>query len=158
MRRRKRQRTASDRQAGFTLLELVIVFTILAIAATVALPLANRSRSGLALRSTVLEIGAQLRATRTAAIKSNSERTFNIDLLARSFWADGVVAPRPITGQAALDVVVPSSEQTSATSARVRFFPDGSSSGGQILLKGPGRTAVVSVDWVTGNPRIEWSN
>ena len=153
-----RKQRAGARQAGFSVLELLIVLVILALAATVALPMTSRSRSALAMRSAALEIGAQLRATRTAAIKSNAERTFNVDLLARRFWADGVVGPRPITGQAALDVVVPRSEQTGPTSARLRFFPDGSSSGGKILLKEPGRTATVSVDWVTGNPRVEWSN
>lgn len=154
---RRLARHGSTREQGFTLLELLVVLVLLALAATLAFPLANRSRSGLVLRAAAFDVAAELRATRTAALRSNSERTFNVDLQTRYFWSDARREPRPIAHQLALDVVVPSSEQTGPTSARLRFFPDGSSSGGTILIKEPGRVAKVSVDWLTGTPRVDWS-
>lgn len=36
----------------------------------------------------------------------------------------------------------------------IRFFPDGSSSGGSLRLNGTGRSYVIEVDWLTGKVAI----
>ncbi|HZA01422.1 MAG TPA: type II secretion system protein GspH, partial [Hyphomicrobiaceae bacterium] len=55
----------------------------------------------------------------------------------------------------AADLVIPSVEQIGSAVGRFRFYPDGSSSGGQIILGLGGTTEVVVVDWLTGNAQIK---
>ncbi len=42
------------------------------------------------------------------------------------------------------------SEQLDESIANIRFFPDGSSTGGRITLRGGSDDYDVSVDWITG--------
>ncbi|MHB8679717.1 MAG: GspH/FimT family pseudopilin, partial [Rudaea sp.] len=42
------------------------------------------------------------------------------------------------------------SEQTSATSGRIRFFPDGASTGGHISVRLGEREWRINVSWLTG--------
>ena len=41
------------------------------------------------------------------------------------------------------------------TGGAIRFFPDGSSTGGEIMLAGAAGTFFVRVDWLTGRIRID---
>jgi general secretion pathway protein H len=55
----------------------------------------------------------------------------------------------------AVDVEVPIAEQLAANVVRVRFFADGSASGGKLVLRDGGRRATVTVNWLTGDVRVE---
>jgi general secretion pathway protein H len=145
-----------ESQLGFTLLELMVVVGILALAVAIVVPSLGRARPGLAVRSAAYALAADLRAARAAAQTGNVERTLTIDLANRRYWAEGVVGPRALPSSVAVELAVPDSERTgTAASGRVRFFPDGSTSGAKVVL-GDGRsTAAVLVDWLTGGIRIE---
>jgi general secretion pathway protein H len=64
---------------------------------------------------------------------------------------------RPLPRHFAMTLDIPTSEQVGANAGRVRFFPDGSASGGRIVLREGGRTATVSVSWLTGDVDVHWS-
>ena len=55
----------------------------------------------------------------------------------------------------ALDL--PAAERVSANAGRVRFFPDGSASGGKVVLREGGRIATVFVNWLNGDVQVQWS-
>jgi general secretion pathway protein H len=55
----------------------------------------------------------------------------------------------------AVELVIPGAEQVGSGVGLFRFYPDGSSSGGQIIFRQGGATAVVAVDWLTGNAQIK---
>ena len=46
-------------------------------------------------------------------------------------------------------------EQVSEAIGQIRFFPDGSSTGGRIGLSRDERRAIVAVDWLTGLVSVE---
>jgi general secretion pathway protein H len=149
-------RAATGRTAaGFTLLELLVVLAILASAVIIAIPLAGPRHSSSLLRSAALEVAAALRASRASAIRSNVEKTFIFDAVARQYWLEGVESRQKVPDQLAADLVIPSVEQIGSAVGRFRFYPDGSSSGGQIILGLGGTTEVVVVDWLTGNAQIK---
>ena len=141
-------------QAGFTLLELLVVLGILALALAIMTPSLNRSREQLVLRSTTYELAAHLRSARAAAQAGNIEHALTIDLAARRYWAEGVVAPRPLPQPIDIEVLVPESERVGATGGRIRFFPDGGTSGARVVLKDSNTTAAVLVDWLNGDVRV----
>lgn len=149
------QRTGNDpRQTGFTLVELLMVLAILAMALAIAAPSISRSRGQLVLRSTAYELAGHVRSTRAAAQVSNMEHALTIDPAQRSYWSQGVVAPRSLAVD--VRVMVPESERLGTVAGRIRFFPDGGTSGARIVLGDHSGTAVVLIDWLTGSVRVQW--
>jgi general secretion pathway protein H len=140
---------------GFTLLELVVVLGILAIASILWIRPSVQRHSSSSLRSAALEVAAVLRATRVAAIRSNLEKTFTFDVVARQYWSGDLEPPHRLPDQLVVDLVIPGAEQVGSGVGLFRFYPDGSSSGGQIIFRQGGATAVVAVDWLTGNAQIK---
>jgi general secretion pathway protein H len=143
------------RTAGFTLLELLVVLGILAVAAIIATSLGGQRRANSLLRSAALELGAALRASRASAIRSNVEMTFIFDAAGRQYWVEGADSRQQLPDQLLAELVIPGAEQVGSAAGRFRFYPDGSSSGGQIVLRQGGSTAVVAVDWLTGNAQVK---
>ena len=77
-----------DADDGFTLLELLLVLGILALAGYFAMPLVNRPAGDATLTATAQKLANDMRVARAAAIRDNTERTMTIDLARRRFWVD----------------------------------------------------------------------
>ncbi len=143
------------REHGFTLLELLVVLGILALALALVAPSLNAARLGIAVRSAGYELAAHLRSARAAARETNVERALTIDIEGRRYWAEGVVAPRQLPRGIAIDLTVPASERIAANAARIRFFPDGSASGARVVLDDGRSATAIRVDWLTGDVRLQ---
>ena len=149
----RRQACSAIREAGFTLIEMLVVLGIVAITLAIAVPSFSRVREHLAVRNTAYALAAHLRSARAMAQSTNTERGMTIDLSQRRYWAEGIVAPQPL--QMGVQVLVPDSERLGSAASRIRFFADGGSSGGRILLKDDRATAAVHVDWMNGDVRVD---
>jgi general secretion pathway protein H len=140
---------------GFTLLELLVVLGLLALALTVVAPSLNRLGLGVAVRSAAYELAAHLRSARAMARETNVERVLTIDVEGRRYWAEGIVAPRQLPPSIAVDLTVPAGERVGAGTARVRFFADGTSSGASVVLDDGRSATAIRVDWLTGDVRLQ---
>jgi general secretion pathway protein H len=148
----ERSRTRQHRNAGFSLLEMLVVLAILALVATVVLPTLVRPSEGLRLQASARELIAALRVARAAAISRNIETVLTVDVDRRSFasptGASGSFAP-----EIAAELKVAEPERVSRSRGGLRFYPDGSSTGGDVALSLRGKQARVCVDWLTGAAR-----
>ena len=72
-----------------------------------------------------------------------------LDLNARTFTSPGR-DPQAIPGGTALHVTSAAEDVQHPGEARIRFFPDGSSTGGNIKLVRKHREVRIDVDWLTG--------
>ncbi len=144
----------SSHDAGFTLLEALAVLSILAIAAAVLMPRLGASRQGLAVQVAALELVSSLKATRAAAVATSQEHRLVMDAGTRTYFAQGAVAPRPIPRAVAMTFQLRNAADAKGNWAVIRFFPDGTASGGDIVLKSGTVKAGISVDWLTGRSRL----
>jgi general secretion pathway protein H len=145
---------AGTRAKGFTLVELMFVMIIAAFVLTLVGTSISRSISGAEMRTAARKLAASLRYTRTHAILVKSEQVFLIDTENRSYTAPGrktVVLPDGMNVQ----LTTARSELTSENVGGIRFYPDGGSTGGHVLLDANERIYRVNVAWLTGEASVQ---
>lgn len=134
---------------GFSLIELIVVLAILAAAAALALPQANGALNGASLESTAVQLAATLRLVRADVIRSSQDRSLTLDLDQKAYWSDADPKRRLIGPRITMSVRDDTFEWAGRT-RRIRFWPDGSATGGLIILSDGVRQVLVNVDWLTG--------
>lgn len=140
--------------AGFSLIEVLAVIVILALVAHVAtLNLTRRSNRATADVVTA-QIASRARVARDTAVRSGRPADLEIDLQRRLVWTRSPAPPVSIPAAYDIDVTAGAAERRSASGIAVRFFPDGSSSGGTIRIGEAGRHHEVRVNWFTGRVTV----
>ncbi|WP_460135254.1 GspH/FimT family pseudopilin [Pseudomonas sp. S1_E04] len=132
-------------QRGFTLLEMLVVILLISIAAGL---LGLGVRQGLQVakeRRAVGQIVDALRTTRAAAIVSGTAARTEFDLPRRAFLVPGRA---PQHWPAGLGVTLHTAEQLGPA---VAFYPDGSSTGGHLVLANGSRRWRIDIGWLTGS-------
>jgi general secretion pathway protein H len=133
------RRSACDRRAGFTLLETTLALALIGLIAALALPRVLPGASSTALRIKAFEIAALVRADRNAALRTGRTVSTAVDLAGRRVRSGASDASVAVPNHLGLRLVagVPNG---------FRFFSDGSSSGGELILTKPGTALAVRVD------------
>jgi general secretion pathway protein H len=135
---------------GFTLFELLIVLAILGIVVALGALAMHRMLPGLELKSSAQTVATALREARGLAIGSNAEVTLVVDLDERALRVgdDGpLVRLAPGLG---ISLLTATREVIDAGRGQIRFYPDGTSTGGRITVTQENRLYHVGVDWLTG--------
>ncbi len=149
-----RPRRHRDGQRGFTLLELLLVLTILGLSLAVLSPMLGAGSRGLGLERGGLELASALRQTRREAVTTVSERVLLMDLSSGTYRTDSGSLQRDFPANSDITVEAAGSEQLEESLLGIRFFPTGASTGGSILVKQADRSLSVTVDWLTGRVAI----
>jgi general secretion pathway protein H len=126
---------ASNHEAGFTLIEALVVLAIVALLTGLAFPTIDRARVAIAAQAARSEMGSILMAARAGPQRLS--RPFVLE--ANPTGADLMLDHREtgvsgqIPGQASLQAFR-GETHIEMTPKRILFFPDGSSTGGSIRL------------------------
>jgi general secretion pathway protein H len=137
-------------QRGFTLLELMVVLAIIAVILAFVPGFMLRSQPGLDVEIAARAIADALRQARSHAVVQNRDQLFALDVEERLFRVGGQHAPVQIDKSIEVTFQTARSEAISETIGQIRFFPDGSATGGRIGLTLDDRHVDVVVDWLTG--------
>jgi general secretion pathway protein H len=137
------------RCAGFSLIELVVVLAVMGFVLALIVGYKAPWSSTLNLRGTAAELAAGLRLARSQAIADNRPIAFALDLAAHRYRV-GSDPPHALPSQLSIGLLTVNGERQTATLGDIRFNPDGSSSGGRIVLAAGERRIAVGVDWLTG--------
>ena len=139
---------------GFTLIELLAVLAILALLAVFVVPSLGGGAS-IELKSAARSLAAGLRFTRNRALNDNRPTALAVDVANREFQLPGEQRVRKLPERVDIVLFTARSEQQSEQRGSIRFFPDGSSTGGRITLSiDDGLRYLVNVDWLTGKVRV----
>jgi general secretion pathway protein H len=142
-------RNAGWRTDGFTLIEMLVVLAILALAATVALPYVPTSKREPSLAAVSDEIAAGLRLARSLAISAAEATTVEIDLKRRELrFPDG--SSVGIGRSRTMTAIVGRETVDANGTATIAFLPQGGSSGAEIVLSEGMGSVIVEVNWLTG--------
>ncbi len=145
----RRDGGGARRTRGFTLLEILLVMVLAALMTGLAAGLLGVGRSGRQLREATHTIATELRYARSRALSTGQPQRFEMDLDSRTWTAAGNHhGTLPSSLKITFDGV--RQEQTTARNAAIRFFPDGSATGGRISVRTRGVGARVDVRWLTG--------
>lgn len=132
-------------QRGFTLLEMLVVIVLIGLAAGLVGVGLQQGLRVAKERQAVGQMVDALRSTRARAIISGTSAKTVFDLGQLSFEAPG----RPVKHwPAELQVTLHTAEHAGAA---VEFYPDGSSTGGNLLLANGSRRWRIDIGWLTGS-------
>ena len=141
------------RSRGFTLLELLVVLAIAALLLAVAPPLITAAIPGAELKASARRVAAGLRLAREEAIRTGHDIAFTLDLETHSFEVDGRFRRGKLPKGLDLKLEAAETEMLDEHRGAVRFFPDGSSTGGRVILSRHDAGYQVGVQWLTGRIR-----
>ena len=141
------------RATGFTLLEMLAVILLIGIAAAAVAFSVNQGLASARINAASAELAGALRAARAQAIVRGQTQNFDVDTRADSYRG---VKPHDVHLPKGLRLSITSAkeDQPNDHTGRIRFFPDGSSTGGRITLQSGRRQWHVNVSWLTGDVRV----
>jgi general secretion pathway protein H len=141
-------------ERGFTLIELVVVLAILALATALVPPLLSGGRDRAEFKATVREIAAALRQTRSLAMTQDRSEALVVDVAHGVLRWGGSRGARTVPKGIRLVLLTTAGERMDGEIGDIRFFPDGSSTGGHVTLVQGERRSDVFVDWLSGRISI----
>ncbi|CAA9353885.1 MAG: hypothetical protein AVDCRST_MAG90-2803 [uncultured Microvirga sp.] len=142
---------AGQSRAGFTLVETTLALALLGLITALALPRALPNASPTALRIKAVEIAALLRGDRNAALRTGRIVTTTVDAGARRVRSGVSDATVVVPGVFALQIAA-------GVPGGFRFFPNGTSSGGELILARPDGGLSVRVNDLTAAVSVGRAN
>ncbi len=139
---------------GFTLIEMIAVVVLLAIVMSIVTFSFTKSLDATRVRAASRDLVAALRYTRGQAIVKGEPKVLVLDLEHNSYTAPDK-APVSLPDNMVLRLTTASREQIDASTGGIRFFPDGSSTGGNIAVVLGQREWHINVAWLTGQIELD---
>jgi general secretion pathway protein H len=135
---------------GFTLIEMMLVLVIAALMGGVVAPNLMPTIAAARFRSAVNDVVSGLRVVRSDALIQGRESVFVLDIERHGYQLSGKSRVYILPDSIELALFTAEQERQGKKQGGIRFYPDGSSTGGRITLTGAGRSEYVDVSWLTG--------
>ncbi|MEE8321885.1 MAG: GspH/FimT family pseudopilin [Gammaproteobacteria bacterium] len=139
---------------GFTLLEILVVLGIMTLLLAVVPPALNNVIDGTKLKGATRDLAAGLRLARSQAIAKQNDTTLLLHVEDKVFQIANKQKRLNLPEDTKLTLTTAQSEQVTEKEGAIRFFADGSSTGGRITLNNARNTYTIDVNWLTGKIRI----
>ena len=139
-------------QAGFTLIEILVVLLILGVTLGAFLGRGSMKSRGLETRGAASAIAQSLRAARAQAIATDHDVAVVFDPARHLFATDA--SPVQTLAPGLTLAVLPPALPGPGASRIIRFAADGSATGGEVVLGTGQRRIGISVEWLTGKVTV----
>jgi len=142
------------KEQGFSLIELTIVMVIMVAGVAVVGPNISSGRDSSQIKAAARDFASALRYARGQSLISQKEVFVSIDLDNNEYQLSNREKVYQVDEDIDISLVTAQSEQTGAGQGNIRFFSDGSSTGGRITLAGVDNKWLVDVNWLTGHVQL----
>ena len=143
-----------QRDAGFTLIEMLAVLAIVAMLAALALPRWPHGTTRPELEAYALKIAALLKSDRNAAVRSRTRVETLLGRSTRQIISGAGAGRVQLPEDVGFDAIVAETCAGRVNGSAIDFLPSGMSCGGAIALARPGAAYHVRVNWLTGGVEI----
>ena len=141
-------------QTGFSLIELLVVLTILGLAVAVVPPMLDNTLESATLKKATRDIISGLKQARSNAISQRRPSEFRFDVNKAVYTVESKKVTLDIPATTKVSLTTAQSKLQSASIGSIQFFADGSSTGGRILLEADKTQYRIDVEWLTGRIQI----
>jgi general secretion pathway protein H len=135
---------------GFTLIELTIVLIIMVIGFAVIGTNISSGNKSAQLKAAARDLGSAFRYARGQALISRKEVAVAIDLSENSYKITSRDKTYHFSPEIELTLVIAQDEFKQGEVGHIRFYADGSSSGGRVTMEWGDLLQVIDVNWLTG--------
>jgi general secretion pathway protein H len=143
---------------GFTLLELIVVLFIVVLGFSAIGINLSSGNDATELKVAARDIVSALRFARGQALISHQETTVTLDLTENTYTVSGRDKVYPIPKAVDVTVVTAQNELSGEGLGSIRFYADGSSTGGRITLERGKAAWQIDINWLTGQIELEDTN
>ena len=148
-----RVRSRRGAARGFTLIEIMVVVALIAVLTGVIAAVISGGLGSARVRAASKDLVAALRSTRAMAVVQRESQVLVLDVERRAYQAPGrdwVELPKDME----MSMLTAADEQLDEGKGQIRFFPDGSSTGGNIELSRGEALWRIEIGWLTGEVRM----
>lgn len=145
----------SKPQQGFTLLELTVVLFVVVLGFSVIGLNLSSGNDSTELKAAARDIVSALRYARGQALMAHQEAAVTVNLNDNSYTVSGRDKLYQMPKTIDVTVVTAQTELTKEGLASIRFFSDGSSTGGRITLEREHAAWKIDINWLTGQIELE---
>lgn len=139
---------------GFTLMEMILVLVIAAMLTAVAVPNMQPAMAAMRLRGAASDIASALRHVRGQALSRGREATFTLNVARHLYRVSGRAKSYALPDSVQLQLFTADQELVDAEEGNIRFYPDGSATGGRVSLEAGGNRRLIDVNWLTGEVTV----
>jgi general secretion pathway protein H len=150
------KRCGTRQQGAFTLIEVLVALALAALAAALVAPRVNDSLALAKSRAAARGVADYLASARAAAVLRRDDTVVTIDTQNAALSLTARRDPLTLPPNSRLEAVVAAVERVDARIGRIRFFPDGTATGGRLHVTVGGATADIEVQWLTGRVSLSF--
>lgn len=141
---------------GFTLIELTVVMLIIVLGfSVIGISISSGNKSS-QLKALTRDLASALRYARGQALISHDEITVAIDLAENTYQLSNREKVFHFSDEIEITLVIAQDEFKDEDTGNLRFYADGSSSGGRITIEWGELVSEIDVNWLSG--KVDISN
>jgi prepilin-type N-terminal cleavage/methylation domain-containing protein len=152
---------------GFSLFELILVLLLIALMAGLTTPILFKTLDRITSQTSARSIATVLRYARSKSISEKISYTFNANIDTNQYWINNVETEKSsevkqLDSRLRIIQFFDSDEEVNTGPFYIVFYPQGNSSGGEILIETTKDKEkirfTITLDPVTGKPNVEIEN
>lgn len=140
--------------AGFTLIELVVVLLVAVLGFAALGGSIGSGNKSTQLQALARDLASALRYAHGQALATQRQTSVAIDLRNNSYQISNRDKVYTFAEEVDVSLVIAEEEFGADQTGSIRFFGDGSSTGGRITLEWGTQLRRIDVNWITGEVRI----
>ena len=129
---------------------MLLVITIMVGATAVVAPQLSSGNQASVLKSAARDMASALRFARGQALTSHQDALVSINLEENTYQVTGREKIYQLDKDIDITLAIAQTESDGTGTGSLRFFPDGSSSGGRITLELADLKQTLDINWLTG--------